>query len=284
MRLIEQVALIQQACQKAARPLVFVPTMGALHEGHASLFRQARSLAGKEGCVVVSLFLNPKQFNSAQDLALYPQPFEKDKIMCEREGVDVIFHPSAAAFYAPDHSIDVEEVQLSRVLCGASRPGHFKGVTTVLTKMFHLIMPTQAVFGEKDWQQLVIVRRLVRDLNIPVTVIAAPTLREEDGLAMSSRNERLSQSERAVAPMIYQTLEQVREQVQAGERKVALLLEAARKRLESLPGSCVDYFEIREEETLAPLEEILECSKARLFVAIKLGETRLIDNISLSVL
>lgn len=281
MRVIEQAALMQQTCREAARSLVFVPTMGALHEGHAALFRHARQVAGAEGTVAISIFLNPKQFHLAKDLELYPQPFEADKKLCEQAGADLIFHPSAEEMYPVDASVNVEETQLSRFLCGVSRPGHFTGVATVLTKFFNIIAPDVAIFGEKDWQQLAIVRRFVRDLNFPIEVIGYPTVREEDYLAMSSRNARLSQVEREVAPQIYKILQQAAQQVAQGEKKVVALLASIRSALKAIPGATIDYVEIMNEETLAPLSEISENSKPRLFVAVKLGETRLIDNIKL---
>lgn len=272
---------MQQACRQVGRPLILVPTMGALHEGHVALIESARSVAGKKGTVAVSIFLNPKQFNSAQDLQLYPQPFETDKAICKQAGVDLLFHPSAEGIYCSDHSIKVEEAQLSKVLCGASRPGHFSGVATVLTKIFNIIMPDKAIFGEKDWQQLAIVRRLVRDLNFPIDVIGYPTVRAADGLALSSRNTRLSAQERKLAPKIYQTLQQAVVHVREGEKKVVALLAAARAALEVIPGATIDYIDIMNEETLEPLQQALVNFKPRMFVAIKLGETRLIDNISL---
>ena len=281
MRVIEQAALMQQTCREAARSLVFVPTMGALHEGHAALFRHARQVAGAEGTVAISIFLNPKQFHLAKDLELYPQPFEADKNLCEQAGADLIFHPSAEEMYPVDASVNVEETQLSRFLCGVSRPGHFTGVATVLTKFFNIIAPDVAIFGEKDWQQLAIVRRFVRDLNFPIEVIGYPTVREEDYLAMSSRNARLSQVEREVAPQIYKILQQAAQQVAQREKKVVALLASIRSALKAIPGATIDYVEIMNEETLAPLSEISENSKPRLFVAVKLGETRLIDNIKL---
>ena len=281
MRVIEQAALMQQTCRQVVRPLVLVTTMGALHEGHAALFRHARKVAGEEGTVAVSIFLNPKQFHLAKDLEMYPQPFEADKMICEQAGVDLIFHPSVEEMYSADASVQMEELKLSQVLCGASRPGHFTGVATVLTKIFNIIRPDIVIFGEKDWQQLAIVRRFVRDLNFPIEVIGYSTVREEDRLAMSSRNARLSKTEREVAPQIYKVLQQAAEQVAGGEKKVTALLAAARKRLEGIPGVTIDYVEIMNKETLEPILEITETSKPRLFVAVKLGETRLIDNIAL---
>lgn len=281
MQVIEHPALMQQACRQLAKPLVLVATMGALHKGHAALIREARNIAGTNGTVVVSIFLNPKQFNSAQDLKLYPKPFEADSIICEEAGADLLFHPSVDEIYLPNHSVDVEERELSQVLCGASRPGHFRGVATVLAKMFNIIAPDKAIFGEKDWQQLAIVRRLVRDLNFPIEVIGHPIVRKADGLALSSRNVRLSEVERKEAPKIYQILQQSAEEVRNGETKVAALLAAAQGALEAIPGATIDYVEIRNEETLEPLSEITKTSRARLFVAMKFGATRLIDNLAL---
>lgn len=272
---------MQQVCRKVSKPLVFVPTMGALHEGHAALIRYARKVAGAEGSVAVSVFLNPKQFNSAQDLKLYPQPFQADQRVCEEAGADFLFHPSVEEIYLPGHSVHVEERQLARLLCGASRPGHFAGVATVLTKLFNIITPDTVIFGEKDWQQLAIVRRLVRDLNFPVEVIGYPTVRDADGLALSSRNARLSPQEREVAPKIYETLQQAVEMVRRGEKNSSMLLEAVRSSLRAIPGATIDYVEIMNEETLEPISEVVEAFKPRLFAAVKLGETRLIDNISL---
>lgn len=281
MKVIEQPAAMGQACRNAAKPLVLVATMGALHEGHVALIREARKIAGPNGTVVASIFLNPKQFNSAQDLKLYPQPFEADKTICEEAGVDLLFHPSIEDIYLAHHSVDVEERQLSQVLCGRLRPGHFKGVATVLTKMFNIITPNKAIFGEKDWQQLAIVRCLVRDLNFPIEIIGHPTVRADDGLALSSRNARLSEVERKEASKIYQVLQQTVEQVRRGEKKIVALLAAARASLEEIPGSTIDYIEIRNEETLESLLEITKSAKPRLFVAVKFGETRLIDNMHL---
>ena len=272
---------MQEACRHVARPLVLVTTMGALHEGHAALFRHARKVAGEEGTVAVSIFLNPKQFHLAKDLEMYPQPFDADKMICEQAGVDLIFHPSVEEMYPANASVYVEETQLSRVLCGASRPGHFTGVVTVLTKFFNIITPDKVIFGEKDWQQLAIVRRFVRNLNFPIEVIGYPTVREKDYLAMSSRNMRLSPQERESSPKIYAALEQAAQQVAQGEKKVTALLAATHSALDAIPGAEIDYIEIMNEETLEPISEITETSKARLLVAVKLGETRLIDNMAL---
>src|SRR6478736_5261392 len=193
---------LRNLLKNASRPVVLVPTMGAFHPGHLSLMRQAREIAGADGTVVVSIFVNPIQFDRASDLAAYPRPMESDLAACEAEGVDVAFTPAADSMYFPDRSITVTETLLSRDLCGASRPGHFDGVCTVVLKLFLLTGCGAAVFGEKDFQQLAIIRRMVRDLDVPVEIVAHPTVREPDGLAMSSRNVRLTPEHRAVAPHV----------------------------------------------------------------------------------
>ena len=192
MRIIESPARMQQAAlslRAGGRRIGLVPTMGCLHDGHRSLIRIARPRADE---LIVSLFVNPAQFGPGEDLAAYPRDFERDRALCEREHVDVLFCPAAADLYAPDHSAFVVEERLASGLCGAARPGHFRGVCTVVAKLFNLTLPHFAVFGEKDGQQLRVVERLVRDLNLPVEIVRGPTVREPDGLAMSSRNAGLS--------------------------------------------------------------------------------------------
>ena len=180
--------------------IAFVPTMGALHPGHVSLFQKARETVGESGTVVASIFVNPLQFDRPEDLQNYPQTLDADLDDCRAHGVDHVFHPTAADFYAKDHSIQVLEKKLATHLCGASRPGHFDGVCTVVLKLFNLVKPDFAVFGKKDYQQLAIIRRMIRDLSLDVEIIAADTFREEDGLAMSSRNRNLTPEQRADAP------------------------------------------------------------------------------------
>jgi pantoate--beta-alanine ligase len=283
MKVIEQISLMQSICKDALRPLVFVPTMGALHEGHATLIRHARKLATEKGTVVVSIFLNPKQFNITKDLELYPRPFAADQLLCQQAGTDLIFHPSVAAMYPSDTSIEMEEKDLSLSLCGASRPGHFKGVVTVLTKLFNIVTPDLVLLGEKDWQQLAITRRLVRDLNFPIEIIPHPTIRENDGLAMSSRNARLSPLERNEASKIYEALKKTRARTVEGESDVSMLLASTRKDLEAISNATIDYLEVVDERTLIPLAKVLHgTTPARLLVAVKMGETRLIDNIGLA--
>lgn len=272
---------MQQWSRQVAQQHVLVPTMGALHEGHAALIRRAREIADPSATVVVSIFVNPIQFGVNEDLSCYPRTLAADVALCEKENVDFLFYPTVEEMYAADASVRISETQLSQRLCGASRPGHFSGMATVVAKLFNIVAPNIAIFGEKDWQQLAIIRRFVHDLNFPIEIIGHPTVREKDGLAMSSRNAYLTPEKRAVAPKIYQALQAVAAARATGEKNIAILLMAARMALEDIPGAMIDYIEIMNEETLAPLSEISENSKPRLFVAVKLGETRLIDNIAL---
>ncbi len=259
--------------------IVMVPTMGALHEGHASLMRQARSLAGESGIVVASIFLNPVQFDNAGDLATYPQTPEADLAVCESCGVDVVFMPTPDIMYCADRSITMEETHLSTVLCGAKRPGHFAGVCLVVSKLFNLVQPTDAVFGKKDYQQLAILRRMVRDLDIPVTLHGAEIVRESDGLALSSRNVRLTPEHRAAAPAIRRALLAAEAAYKSGSSAE----DVCRRVVDSLftiPGVKVDYVEMVDAETLHELHD--ENRMALLAVAAFFGDVRLIDNIELT--
>lgn len=261
------------------RRIVFVPTMGALHEGHASLMRQARELAGADGVVVASVFLNPVQFDNAGDLASYPKTPMQDLETCAQCGVDVVFMPSPDTMYSPDRSISLEETHLSTVLCGASRPGHFAGVCLVVNKLFNLVQPTDAVFGKKDYQQLAILRRMVRDLDIPVTIHGAEIVREMDGLALSSRNVRLTPEHRAAAPGIHRALQRASQEYKQGMDSAAICAEV-RAELEAIPGVRCDYVQLVDATTL---HEVTSPHRlALLAVAAWFGDVRLIDNIELS--
>ena len=261
------------------RPLALVPTMGALHDGHLALVHRAREAAGPEGTVAVSIFVNPIQFDRPGDLAAYPKPLEVDLAKCQAAGVDLVFAPEAGAMYFPDRSITVTESLLSTHLCGATRPGHFDGVCTVVLKLFNLFQADAAVFGEKDVQQLAILRRMVRDLDVPVEIIGYPTVREPDGLAMSSRNVRLTPEHRADAPRIRRALEGARSLLQFGERAAAPFLAAARKHLEDSPFLRIDYLELVDAETLQPVGPIKR--PAVLATAVFYGDVRLIDHVTL---
>ena len=250
---------------------VLVATMGALHRGHLELVQQARAAAGPHGTVVVSIFVNPIQFDRGADLAAYPRPLASDLEHCRAAGVDVVFAPDAAVMYFADRSVTVSESLLSRGLCGAARPGHFDGVCTVVLKLFLLCGCQAAVFGEKDFQQLAVIRRMVRDLDVPVEILECPTVREPDGLALSSRNARLSETQRADAPRIHRALTAA---ARLGE--VASILAAARADIEASPLARIDYLTIVDAGTLQPVTSLL--APAVLAAAVFYGEVRLIDH------
>ncbi|HEY5706292.1 MAG TPA: pantoate--beta-alanine ligase [Terrimicrobiaceae bacterium] len=273
MKIAKSPASAREHCAGAERPIVFVPTMGALHAGHAALIRRARKLAGKRGNVVVSLFVNPVQFGPKEDYSKYPRSPGEDLEICRAYGADLVFRPSAKQMYHEDRSVFVDESLLSRNLCGASRPGHFRGVCTVVAKLFLILRPDVAVLGEKDWQQLAIIRRMVRDLDFSIRIVGHPTIRERDGLAMSSRNKYLTSDQRAVAPGIYAAL---RKAAVAG--RVEEILRAGRRTIEQIPGARIDYLELVDAETIQPAEDFRR--PARLAVAVFLGKARLIDNIA----
>ncbi len=247
--------------------------MGALHHGHAALIERARRLAGKNGTVVVSIFVNPTQFGPLEDFSKYPRPWKNDLAVCRAGGVDLVFAPAVEEMYREDHSVSVDESALSRHLCGASRPGHFRGVCSVVAKLFQIVQPDVTVFGEKDWQQFAIIRRMVRDLHFPLRVVGHPTIREADGLAVSSRNAYLRPEERAVAPGIQAALQKA----MSGPTRLAILKEG-RRLIAKIPGTRLDYLELVDAETLEPVNNLGR--PMRLAVAVFLGATRLIDNIT----
>jgi pantoate--beta-alanine ligase len=258
---------------------VLVPTMGALHRGHLELVRIARDAAGADGEVAVSIFVNPLQFEPGSDFERYPRPESVDEQLCRDAGVDVLFRPTPGEMYFGDRSVIVRETALARVLEGEARPGHFDGVCTVVTKLFHLLSPNAAVFGEKDFQQLAIIRRMVRDLQFPIEIIGAPTVRETDGLACSSRNQYLSAEERTQAPVLRAALLEAAERVRGGERSSDRIVAGVRERIGSAPGARIDYVELVDSETL----EARQTANANslLAVAVFFGKTRLIDNLRL---
>lgn len=255
--------------------VVLVPTMGALHQGHQALICKARHLAGSQGSVVVSIFLNPIQFGPREDIASYPKPLKNDIAVCRGAGADAVFHPTIADMYVPDRSVFVDEGELSGVLCGRARPGHFRGVCTVVAKLFNIVQPTHAIFGEKDWQQLAIIRRMVRDLNFPVEIVTSPTVRDSDGLAASSRNAYLNSRERALAPLIHVAMHSAAVKF----KDPRAILKAVVRALNKIPGVRLDYAEAVDAVTLQPLKN--RKSAGRLAVAVFLGKARLIDNIPL---
>jgi pantoate--beta-alanine ligase len=260
---------------------VFVPTMGALHEGHAALIRAAREIAGANGNVVVSIFVNPLQFGPAEDFSKYPRTLVEDLALCRDNGADMIFAPKSEELYPADRSIVLQETSLSQVLCGASRPGHFDGVCTVVAKLFNLVQCEDAVFGKKDFQQLAIIRRLVRDLDFNVVLHAIDTVREPDGLAMSSRNRYLSPDERAQAPALYAALKLAREAWKnGGERDPAALVNLIKSHLQQhAPLGRIDYVSAVDTVTLQPVSATTE--QVVIAAAVFFGSARLIDNIEL---
>jgi pantoate--beta-alanine ligase len=254
-----------------------VPTMGALHEGHLSLVRAARA---KCESVVVSIFVNPLQFGPNEDLAKYPRSFERDCELLEREKVDILFAPLVDDMY-PKNAVTYVTVEgMSEKLCGRSRPGHFRGVTTVVAKLFHIVEPERAFFGQKDAAQCAIIRRMVRDLNFPVEIVVGPIVREPDGLAMSSRNTYLSPEERKLSLVLYRALTEVKRRFDQGERDAARLVEAGKQVLAREPGVRPDYLEIVDPDMLDPISEVR--SETLVAVAAFVGGTRLIDNVLLS--
>ncbi len=262
----------------AGRPVVLVPTMGALHRGHGALIRHARELAGPDGFIVVSLFVNPTQFGPDEDFTRYPRAFPADRTLCEREGTDLLFAPSAEAMYPGGFSTFIEETSLSTRLCGASRPGHFRGVCTVVAKLFQIVRPDFAVFGLKDFQQCAVIRRMVRDLALPVRIVAAPTVREPDGLALSSRNQYLSPAERAQAPILRRALLAARDAFRTGETRPAKLRALALRILATAPLARLDYLDLAHADTLAPVT-VATARRTVLLAAVFFGKTRLIDNL-----
>ncbi len=262
-----------RAWQRAGRRIGFVPTMGYLHAGHLSLIARARAAAD---VVVVSLFVNPTQFGPNEDFGRYPRDFDGDAARCQAAGTDVLFAPEPGAMYAADASIRVAEDRLSAGLCGASRPTHFGGVVTVVSKLFNLVLPDVAVFGAKDAQQLRVIRRLVRDLNFPVEIIEGPTVREPDGLAMSSRNVLLTSTERPQALCLRRALDRAEQLYAAGERDAGRIMQAMRDVIAAQPAARVDYVQVADDETLEPVACIER--PALVALAVHFSRTRLIDN------
>ncbi len=248
--------------------------MGALHAGHLALIRRARKSAGAEGSVVVSIFVNPTQFGPKEDFSKYPRPLAQDMALCRELGVDALFAPTAGQMYAPDFSTFVQETALETVLCGKARPGHFRGVCTIVSKLFHIFAPDAAVFGEKDFQQLAIIRRMVRDLDFPIKIIGAPIVREADGLALSSRNRFLNNEARDQAALISKAL---RTAAESGETSPASLRRIALRILSKAPLARIDYLEVVDPEALQPAHR--DTHPKLLAAAVFFNSTRLIDNI-----
>lgn len=262
-----------RAARHSGKSLGFVPTMGALHEGHLSLVRAAKA---KCDVVAVSIFVNPLQFGPSEDLAEYPRTFERDRELLEKEAVDILFAPMPEEMYPAGAVTYVTVEGLSEKLCGKSRPGHFRGVTTVVAKLFHIVEPDLAFFGQKDAAQATIIRRMVRDLNLPVEIVVCPIVREPDGLAMSSRNAYLSPQERKSALVLHRALTEVKSRFDQGERRANNLIAAGKQTVAQEPAVRLDYFEIVDPATLDPVQKLTSC--ALVAVAAFVGNTRLIDN------
>lgn len=282
MQIITDPKELQRQCLEWRREglkVGLVPTMGYFHEGHTTLMDRARLMCDK---LVVTLFVNPTQFGENEDLDKYPHDLDGDKAKAEAHGADVLFAPVKADMYHPNHATWIDVPELGEHLCGASRPGHFRGVCTVVTKLFMLAQPDVAVFGQKDWQQLAIIRRMVRDLDIPVDIVGNEIVRESDGLAMSSRNAYLTEEERAAAPGIRQALLKVADKVRGGERSVETVKGFLHKEFETaLPMGRADYIEVVDPESIVPVESI--AGPVLIAVAVFMGKARLIDNIHIEV-
>lgn len=274
--IIDTVQAMQQRAtgwRAAGQRIGLVPTMGCLHEGHLALVRRARQDCG---VLVVSIFVNPTQFGPSEDLASYPRDLERDLQLCAGEGVDVVYHPSAEEMYPEGAQTFVTVTEVSAPLCGVSRPTHFRGVATICAKLFHAVAPHVAVFGAKDYQQLQVIRTMVRDLDFDLQIVGHPTVREADGLAMSSRNVYLDAEQRKQALCLSQALEAAEQAVAGGERDAAVIVAAARAEVEAPSLARVDYVELRDAETLGEITTLQR--PVVLALAVFFGKTRLIDN------
>ena len=274
MRIVTGIAEVP--AREPGKRRVLVPTMGALHNAHGELIKVARENAGKNGEVAVSIFVNPLQFEPGSDYERYPRPEMEDEEFCRKFGADLLFRPSAAEMYAGDRSVFIDEDSLSQLLEGKSRPGHFRGVCTVVAKLFNILQPNAAVFGEKDFQQLAIIRRMVRDLSFQIDIIAVPTVRESDGLACSSRNAYLNADERKQAAVLRKALLAARD---SGRQSAREVVDLARQIISEAPLARIDYVDLVEAETLQSTNSVK--SNSLLAVAVYFGKTRLIDNIVL---
>ncbi len=279
MRVIKKIHKMQRISEgfrKKDKIIAFVPTMVALHEGHLSLMKKGRKLSD---ILIVSIFVNPIQFNDKEDYEKYPRDDKRDLKLAKDAGVDIVFLPKAKEIYPEGFQTHVEVETLTKPLCGAFRPGHFMGVTTVVAKLFNIVKPHIAIFGEKDFQQLKVIQRMVRDLNFDIKIISGKTVRERDGIAMSSRNTLLNPEERRKAGVIHRALKYAKELFEKGERSAEKLVQGARRILESVEGLSTEYIEIVNPDTLENIKEIN--NKALIATAVYIGKVRLIDNLML---
>lgn len=270
---IKEMRRFSNEARKNGKTIAFAPTMGFLHDGHASLLKKARDMGD---VLVMSIFVNPAQFGPSEDYAVYPKDIKRDMALAEANKVDVVFNPAVDEMYPHGFQTYVNTEELSRHLCGLSRPGHFRGVATVVAKFFNIVQPDKAIFGEKDFQQAVIIKRMAQDLNMGVDIITMPTVREADGLAMSSRNSYLNKEERAAAACLYSAVKKARGIFDGGVRNANVILKEARSVIEAEPLAAIDYVKVCDIDTLDDLKEIAD--KAVLALAVKIGKTRLIDN------
>jgi pantoate--beta-alanine ligase len=282
VRIVKSIAAMQRLArqwQRTGTPVAFVPTMGYLHRGHLSLIQEARKFAGRKGRVVVSIYVNPTQFGPNEDLANYPRNLKRDKTLCGEAGADVVFIPATRGMYPAGFSTWVTEETLARGMEGESRPAHFRGVTTVVAKLFLIVQPQAAVFGAKDFQQSAIIRRMARDLNFPVKIITAPTVREADGLAMSSRNKYLSPAQRRQATVLWRAIEKARSRVANGPVPAGEMQRELRRFISLEPEARPDYIAFYDPNTMEPRKKISK--GAQMALAVFIGKTRLIDNATL---
>jgi pantoate--beta-alanine ligase len=276
MKIIQSVKKMQsfsESLRLKGKRIAFVPTMGYFHEGHLHLMKEAKKMAD---CVVVSIYVNPTQFGPQEDFSKYPRDLDRDLKMAESVGVDVIFYPPDKEMYPAGYQTYVDVEKVTQNLCGMSRPGHFRGVTTVCNKLFNIVKPHIAVFGKKDFQQFITIERMVDDLNMDIQIIGFPTVREADGLAMSSRNKYLAKEERPSALTLFKSLKLAQKLYSKGEKKASVIINEVKKLIESAPFTKIDYIKICDAKTLKDVYEIKRQSVIAL--AVKVGKTRLIDN------
>jgi pantoate--beta-alanine ligase len=282
VRIVKTIAALQRLArqwQRTGTPVAFVPTMGYLHRGHLSLIRKARQCAGRKGRVVVSIYVNPTQFGPDEDLVKYPRDLPRDKRLCAAAGADVVFTPTTGEMFPAGFSTWVVEEKLARGMEGASRPAHFRGVATVVAKLFQIVRPGFAVFGAKDFQQSAIIRRMARDLNFPVKIVVAPTVREADGLAMSSRNKYLSPAQRRQASVLWRAMQKAGSRVAKRPVSATVVKQELRRLIASEPEARLDYIAFYNPDTLEPEKKIRKGT--RIALAVYIGKTRLIDNAKL---
>jgi len=269
---------IADSIHRQGKTIGFVPTMGYLHQGHLDLVKIARR---KSDIVVVSIFVNPTQFGPKEDLNKYPRDFNRDEKLLAKEKVDYIFYPTVKSMYPKNYATSIDLPSLTNVLCGKSRPAHFQGVATIVAKLFNIVKPDLAVFGQKDGQQAVIIKQMVQDLNFPIKIIVAPTTREKDGLAMSSRNIYLTPEQREQAVVLYHALQHAKKMIKDGEKNIHKIIALMEELIESIPDAKIDYIQIVDADTLQPIQQI--SGKILIALAVKFGHCRLIDNMIVKI-